>query len=1214
MRNTLKKRILSAILSLALVLPAVPANALAATKQEAYDPNTLLAFSQDVHNMIQSTSVDGAVAELLSVAEEPEAFATGRLIVKSAQAVDPKNAISVVSGFRDLHVLQFASAADAYAAYLEYDALDSVVYVEPDRIYEMTPDEPAGAQDEFSLLNDDYTSWGYMSDHMNMDAYQEWLLSKVGSESDLPEITVAVVDSGVNFQHTDLKDRLLDNGYDFVNEDADPADDQGHGSHVSGIVVDGTLSNVKILPVKVLNENNSCTSLDFALGIYYAVDQGADVINASIGFLGFNYLAKEAYDYAEQHGVTTVVSAGNDSSDAENHSPACFENTITVAAAQVFQDWIDYDYTSWIDLADYSNYGAAVDVTAPGSGIWSTYYPCWGEIDTYESMSGTSMATPHVTAAAAMLLSYKTTYTPNEIELLLEQACTLELACNETEQIVPNMLSMASLIPTTPATSAVEISRDTATLCPGQTIRLAATAGIDSGIAWRSDNPSVATVENGIATAIAPGTTKIHAFYKRTQATCTVTVPPLELSLTPVTIYPNGTVILICDTNCDPAPALTWSISDSDKRVLDFMPFDGYDDLTYPVGSVSVALSATSNLAEETTVPVTASFGDVTATSLVTVTFPEMPWYDPNVFSYHIQTEAQLREMADVLNYGDINGLEGKTVYLDNDITLSEEWTQMPTFSGTFDGQGHSISNLTIRASENYTGLFGYLDAQGSVIDLTLKDADIAISDTIDYLYTGGIAGYSLGLIENCHFSGEISGCKYVGGIAGSIDDDALVVGCTSEGEVSGRHSVGGIVGNNRGTIEDCINDAAVSAPESAGGIAGHSGYYIRRCINNGSLTNAQTYVGGIAGYAAYSIEDCINYGTIGNLSNAKSVGGICGQGEDLMIMYCENFGEIYGTGQIGGIAGRIAVPYWSMSYINDCSNDGLITAAANSREIGGICGSGYGEMISCINTGNLAVGAASTYVGGIVGAQNARLLNCINTGSITGDRADRVGGIAGSYDSWVFENCVSTGTLAIDSGSYVALLVGECPSESEYDIPVLKNCYALGNNYSASVVREENCGVIRQSTLSTDHPKLTASVSAGDYTGSDLIEALNAFVWSDYTENMFHDSLCFWQYENGMWKRACAVSAWTSTTTLDLLTMFPLEPATVADDYTVFAACYLEDGQMSEVIIPDFCTEYGDRFYLAKMELYSTPYATLKVMVVDADSVPCQSAVTVTK
>ena len=98
------------------------------------------------------------------------------------------------------------------------------------------------------------------------------------------------------------------------------------------------------------------------------------------------------------------------------------------------------------------------------------------------------------------------------------------------------------------------------------------------------------------------------------------------------------------------------------------------------------------------------------------------------------------------------------------------------------------------------------------------------------------------------------------------------------------------------------------------------------------------------------------------------------------------------------------------------------------------------------------------------------------------------------------------------------------------------------------------------------------------------------------------------------MWKRACAVSAWTSTTTLDLLTMFPLEPATVADDYTVFAACYLEDGQMSEVIIPDFCTEYGDRFYLAKMELSSTPYATLKVMVVDADSVPCQSAVTVTK
>lgn len=1214
MSNTIKKRILSAILALALVLAVFPTNVLAAGEQEAHDPSTLLTFSQDVHNMIQSTPVGDDTLGLFAAEEGLEAFSTGRLIVKSAEAVDPKNAVSVVSGFRDLHVLQFASASDAYAAYLEYAELDSVVYVEPDYIYEMTPDEPAGTQDKISLLSDEYNSWGYKSTYMNMDAYQAWLLSEVGTESDLPQITVAVVDSGVNLQHTDLKDRLLANGYDFVNEDADPMDDHGHGSHVSGIVVDGTLSNVKILPVKVLNENNSCTALDFALGIYYAVDQGADIINASIGFTGFNYTAKEAFDYAEKHGVTTVVSAGNSSADAENYSPACFENTIAVAAAAEIYSW--EDSSSYIDLADYSNYGAVVDVTAPGSNIWSTYYPCWGDIDTYESLSGTSMAAPHVTAAAAMLLSYKTTYTPNEIELLLEQACTLELQCNEYEQIVPNMLCMASLIPETSSTTEVEISRDTATICPGQSFQLAATAGMSSSITWRSDNTAVATVKNGTVTGIAPGTTQITASYIGTLVTCTVTVEPLELDLAPITIYPGGSARLICETNCDPAPALTWSISDSDKSVLDFMPLDGYEDLTYPAGSVSAVVTATSDLVLETSVSVTAAFGDVTATSLVTVTFPEMSWYDPYVFSYHIQTEAQLQEMANVLNYGDVNELEGKTVYLDNDITLSEEWTQMPSFNGTFDGQGHTISNLTIRASENYTGLFGYLDAQGSVIDLTLRDADIVISGTIDYLYTGGIAGYSLGLIENCHFSGEISSYKCVGGIAGGVYRDAIVIGCTSEGEVSGRHSVGGIVGNNSSTVEDCINHSAVSSSEYAGGIVGWSSQYIRRCVNNGSLADAESYAGGIVGYASYLIDDCVNYGTIGNLSNTWAAGGICGQGTEMLITNCDNYGEIYGTYQIGGIAGYIAEPYWSDCFINACSNYGLITTADYSSEIGGICGRGYGNIVNCINTGDLSVGASSAYVGGIGGELSDvyKLLNCINTGNITSDQADCVGGIAGTISGWNFGNCVSTGTLNINNGSYTALIVGEWLSE--YDDDVLENCYALGDNYSAGTAPEQNCSVINQSSLSTDSPQLTTSVSAGDYTGNDLIQALNAFVWNDYIENEYHwyDSLCFWQYENGTWKRVCAISAKMSETDTALLTTVSMAPDTSADDYTVFAASYLESGKMSDIIILDFYTENGDGTYLVEMDLSSMTYSTLKVMIVDADYVPYQPEVTVTK
>lgn len=132
-------------------------------------------------------------------------------------------------------------------------------------------------------------------------------------------------------------------------------------------------------------------------------------------------------------------------------------------------------------------------------------------------------------------------------------------------------------------------------------------------------------------------------------------------------------------------------------------------------------------------VEATASFGDTDAVGIVTVALPEIDWYDFNTLEYHIQTEEQLVEMTHVLTYGVVNELEGKTVYLDNDIELKNEWTVMPGFSGTFDGQGNTISGLSISdAGENGVGLFGSLGSTGTVKNLAIEDAGITTDRSVE--------------------------------------------------------------------------------------------------------------------------------------------------------------------------------------------------------------------------------------------------------------------------------------------------------------------------------------------------------------------------------------------------------------------------------------------------------------------------------------------------
>jgi subtilisin family serine protease len=214
-------------------------------------------------------------------------------------------------------------------------------------------------------------------------------------------VVVAVVDTGVQGSHPDLYPNLL-NGYDFVSGAAGPcADPNSHGTHVAGIIAQadnsiggiGGAPRVKILPVRVLGANGSGSSPVVASGITWAADHGADVINLSLGGDVQSSAITSAVDYAVgTKGVVVVAAAGNCGQCIPANTPsfpAASANVIAVGALT----------TGQMSKAGFSNNNSYIDIATPGTGIDSTV-----PTSSYGTMSGTSMATPFASAAAALIL------------------------------------------------------------------------------------------------------------------------------------------------------------------------------------------------------------------------------------------------------------------------------------------------------------------------------------------------------------------------------------------------------------------------------------------------------------------------------------------------------------------------------------------------------------------------------------------------------------------------------------------------------------------------------------------------------------------------------------------------------------------------------------------------------------------------------------------
>ena len=213
---------------------------------------------------------------------------------------------------------------------------------------------------------------------------------------------------------------------------------------------------------------------------------------------------------------------------------------------------------------------------------------------------------------------------------------------------------------------------------------------------------------------------------------------------------------------------------------------------------------------------------------------------------------------------------------LKNDIEMTGvSFTSIPTFGGTFLGQGFAISGLTLGAEQNAQGFFRYLQKTATVDGLHLKGT-VQPAKHVN-LDIGGLVGINSGVVKNCSFAGTVSGTERIGGIAGRNKVTGIVENCTVTGTVYGDHYIGGIAGENLGVIRGCVNEAEVNTQVDHNSISAVMSELSLENVQAKESTRDATNIGGIAGTSSGVIRDCENRANIGYEKMGYNVGGIAG-------------------------------------------------------------------------------------------------------------------------------------------------------------------------------------------------------------------------------------------------------------------------------------------------------------------------------------------------
>ncbi len=284
--------------------------------------------------------------------------------------------------------------------------------------------------------------------------------------------------------------------------------------------------------------------------------------------------------------------------------------------------------------------------------------------------------------------------------------------------------------------------------------------------------------------------------------------------------------------------------------------------------------------------------------------------------SYTIVEIKTAADYAEFENKASIDSYtKGKCFILMNDIDLSGYVVRrIPTFSGIFDGRGHSITGIKYDKGSYGNAIFRYVEKEGVIKDLKVQ-ADIKAQDEEEI--TGGLCAVNFGLISDCTFDGKVKGKKITGGIAAINEAEGRIKGCTNNGEITGYYYTGGIAGKNYGDIAYSYNKGTInnSTDWVEGSDAIDSGEEIVSDVLAGSFelikdakkleTRVGVDTGGIAGFSRGGIYQCKNYTRVGYEHAGYNVGGIVGR-QSGIVSFCVNEGEVFGRKDVGGIVGQM--------------------------------------------------------------------------------------------------------------------------------------------------------------------------------------------------------------------------------------------------------------------------------------------------------------------
>lgn len=394
------KKVISLIISICIAITGLPIVVYA-------DEAALEEFTQQAVEMINSDKTYSASYE-----EE----VSKRVIVKSTKKIDTFDAVDIASGFEDYYILEFPNSESAQKAVEYYNTLSYVTYASVDSVVTSSLSSYSSEPNGHMLLNTGTAGFDELEKYLedNNITYSE-------------KLEIAVIDTGVEDTHEFLAGRVEPTEYNFSNSGTENSafDDEGHGTHVAGVIVDNTPDNVVIKPYKVLNNEGKGSNLSVILAIEQAIADDVDIINMSLESDGYDEAMHDAVKKAYDNNIPVVVAAGDGGFNLNNKaiSPASFEECITVMASN--EECTEY--------TDFTNWGKVCDVAAPGVDIYSSFLN-----NTYRGFSGTSMATPFVSAAVAYILLEYQDITSAEVEQMIKEYA---IPLGYTGQNVPINLS-----------------------------------------------------------------------------------------------------------------------------------------------------------------------------------------------------------------------------------------------------------------------------------------------------------------------------------------------------------------------------------------------------------------------------------------------------------------------------------------------------------------------------------------------------------------------------------------------------------------------------------------------------------------------------------------------------------------------------------------------------------------------------------------------------